>query len=44
MKISVDENNGQGLSLCAPLVHNSNDSDTAFGGILYCIAVTSSWC
>ena len=43
MNISVNEFNGQQLSLSAPLAYNNNDKGTAFGGSLYCLAVMSCW-
>ena len=43
MNISVNDFDGHQLSLVAPLVHNSNDKGTAFGGSLYCLAVMSCW-
>jgi len=43
MNISVNDFDGNQLSLSAPLVYNSNDKGTAFGGSLYCLAVMSCW-
>ncbi len=39
----VDDYDGKSLTLYAPLKPNINDKQTAFGGSLYCLCVTSSW-
>ncbi|MEH6551207.1 MAG: YiiD C-terminal domain-containing protein [Pseudomonadales bacterium] len=43
MRVSVDDYDGKSLSLSAPLEHNINDKQTAFGGSLFCLSVMCCW-